>query len=92
MRAFQARRWVGFTQGCGRATASLGLHPGLKSFRPFGTSECGFWLLHAESYLDRAPYSEAAAQLVFMAWLRRVINGGGIIERGTTFASAARAA
>jgi hypothetical protein len=26
-------------------------------------------------------YSEAAAQLVFMAWLQRVVNGGGIIDR-----------
>ena len=40
-----------------------------------------FWLQHAESYLDRAPYAEAAAQLVFMAWLQKVVNGGGIIER-----------
>jgi hypothetical protein len=26
-------------------------------------------------------YNEAAAQLVFMAWLQRVVNGGGIIDR-----------
>jgi len=35
-----------------------------------------FWRLHAEHFLVRQPYSEAAAQLVFMAWLQRVINGG----------------
>lgn len=40
-----------------------------------------FWLQNAESYLGRAPYSEAAAQLVFMAWLQKVVNGGGTIER-----------
>lgn len=42
---------------------------------------CSFWLQHAESYLERAPYAEAAAQLVFMAFLQKVINGGGAIER-----------
>ena len=35
-----------------------------------------FWRLHAEHFLVRQPYSEAAAQLIFMAWLQRVINGG----------------
>lgn len=40
-----------------------------------------FWLEHAEWFLDQAPYSEAAAQLIFMAYLQRVVNGGGTIER-----------
>lgn len=40
-----------------------------------------FWCRHAEFYLTRQPYSEAAAQLVFMAWLQRIVNGGGFIER-----------
>ncbi|NJL27603.1 MAG: AAA family ATPase [Thermoanaerobaculia bacterium] len=40
-----------------------------------------FWCEHAEHYLERQPYSEAAAQLVFMAYLQRVVNGGGQIER-----------
>jgi AAA ATPase-like protein len=40
-----------------------------------------FWCQHAEFYLSRQPYSEAAAQLIFMAYLQRVINGGGSIER-----------
>ncbi|HBL26754.1 MAG TPA: polyketide biosynthesis operon protein CyrO [Acidobacteria bacterium] len=40
-----------------------------------------FWRQHAESFLDRQPYSEAAAQLVFMAFLQRVVNGGGFIDR-----------
>lgn len=35
-----------------------------------------FWRLHAESFLHKQPYSEAAAQLIFMAWLQRVVNGG----------------
>ncbi|HKH44639.1 MAG TPA: ATP-binding protein [Thermoanaerobaculia bacterium] len=40
-----------------------------------------FWCQHAESFLDRQPYSEAAAQLIFMAFLQRVVNGGGYIDR-----------
>jgi hypothetical protein len=40
-----------------------------------------FWCENAEPYLARAPYSEAAAQLVFMAFLQKVVNGGGTIDR-----------
>ena len=40
-----------------------------------------FWCENAEQYLAQAPYSEAAAQLVFMAFLQRVVNGGGFIDR-----------
>ncbi len=36
-----------------------------------------FWRLNAESYLGAAPYSEAAAQLVFMAYLHKITNGAG---------------
>jgi len=35
-----------------------------------------FWRRHAEHFLNRQPYSEAAAQLIFMAYLQRVVNGG----------------
>jgi type II secretory pathway predicted ATPase ExeA len=41
----------------------------------------GFWCRHAEFFLSRQPYSEAAAQLIFMAYLQRVVNGGGFIDR-----------
>lgn len=40
-----------------------------------------FWRRHAESFLERQPYSEAAAQLVTMAYLQRIVNGGGYIDR-----------
>ncbi len=41
-----------------------------------------FWIANAESYLERAPYSEAAALLVFMAFLHKITNGkGGFIDR-----------
>ena len=39
-----------------------------------------FWKSNAEWMLKRQPYSEAAAQLVFMAWLHRMVNGGAEIE------------
>ncbi len=39
-----------------------------------------FWKGNAEWMLERQPYSEAAAQLVFMSWLHRVVNGGAEIE------------
>jgi hypothetical protein len=45
------------------------------------TDFVAFWREHAESFLARQPYSEAAAQLIFMAYLQRVVNGGGIIDR-----------
>ncbi len=40
-----------------------------------------FWCEHAEFFLSRQPYSEAAAQLIFMAFLQRIVNGGGFIDR-----------
>lgn len=40
-----------------------------------------FWCQNAEFFLSRQPYSEAAAQLIFMAYLQRVVNGGGLIDR-----------
>jgi hypothetical protein len=35
-----------------------------------------FWKENADWMLSRQPYSEAAAQLVFMSWLHRIVNGG----------------
>ena len=41
-----------------------------------------FWVENAETYLQTAPYSEAAAQLVFMAFLHKITNGkGGFVDR-----------
>jgi hypothetical protein len=39
-----------------------------------------FWKSNAEWMLHRQPYSEAASQLVFSAWLHRVVNGGAEVE------------
>ncbi len=40
-----------------------------------------FWQQHAEALFGSAPYHEIAPHLVLMAFLHRVVNGGGRIER-----------
>ena len=40
-----------------------------------------FWREHGEHMARHQPYAEAAPQLVLMAFLQRVVNGGGQIER-----------
>ncbi len=40
-----------------------------------------FWRRHGEPLLKSAPYHEVAPHLVLMAFLHRVINGGGTLER-----------
>jgi type II secretory pathway predicted ATPase ExeA len=40
-----------------------------------------FWCQHGEPMLGSAPYHEIAPHLVLMAFLHRVVNGGGTLER-----------
>jgi hypothetical protein len=40
-----------------------------------------FYRRNAESWIDRYQYKEAGHQLMLMAFLQRIINGGGRIER-----------
>jgi hypothetical protein len=40
-----------------------------------------FWRQHAEPLLGSAPYHEIAPHLVLMAFLHRVVNAGGTIDR-----------
>jgi len=40
-----------------------------------------FWRQHGDALQRSAPYHEVAAQLVLMAFLDRVVNGGGTIAR-----------
>ncbi len=40
-----------------------------------------FWREHGEALLGAAPYPEVAAHLVMMAFLHRVANGGGTVDR-----------
>jgi hypothetical protein len=41
----------------------------------------GFWRQHGQPLLKSAPYHEIAPHLVLMAFLHRVVNGGGRLER-----------
>ncbi|MGF1513850.1 MAG: AAA family ATPase [Elainellaceae cyanobacterium] len=41
----------------------------------------GFWRQHGQPLLKSAPYPEIAPHLVLMAFLHRVVNGGGTLER-----------
>jgi len=45
------------------------------------TAFLAFWRQHSEPLLGTAPYAEIAPHLVLMAFLHRVANGGGTIER-----------
>ena len=40
-----------------------------------------FWRRHGEVLLKGMPYHEAAPHLVFMAYLQRIVNAGGRVER-----------
>jgi hypothetical protein len=40
-----------------------------------------FWKQHGQPLLCSAPYHEIAPHLVMMAFLHRVVNGGGTLER-----------
>ncbi|MFM7192725.1 MAG: hypothetical protein ACKOX2_18225, partial [Microcystaceae cyanobacterium] len=40
-----------------------------------------FWRQHGDPLLKSAPYPEIAPHLVLMAFLHRVVNGGGSLER-----------
>lgn len=40
-----------------------------------------FWRQHGQPLLKTAPYHEIAPHIVLMAFLQRVVNGGGTIER-----------
>jgi hypothetical protein len=40
-----------------------------------------FYRRHSESWLERFEYKEAGHQLLIMAFLQRIVNGGGRIER-----------
>ncbi|MEM7657355.1 MAG: ATP-binding protein, partial [Bacteroidota bacterium] len=40
-----------------------------------------FYRWHAESWLERFSFKEAGHQLLLMAFLQRIVNGGGRIER-----------
>lgn len=49
--------------------------------RQFLLNFLDFWRQHGESMMRSVPYHEAAPHLVLMAYLQRVVNGEGRIER-----------
>ena len=57
-----------------REDGSLDLHRLLREF-------ADFWRQHAEALAAGMAYHEVAPQLVLMAFLQRVVNGGGFVER-----------
>ena len=40
-----------------------------------------FWVEQGDTLAERATYAESGAQLVMMAFLQRVVNGGGVVTR-----------
>jgi hypothetical protein len=54
---------------------------GRLAFRRILREFAAFWHEHGEVLAAGVPYHEAAPQLVLMAYLQRVVNGGGQIDR-----------
>lgn len=54
---------------------------GRLDFEKLRDSFLAFWRQHGEPLLSSAPYHEIAPHLVLMAFLHRVVNGVGTIER-----------
>ncbi len=52
-----------------------------ESRRACSTAFLAFWRQHGQPLLGSAPYHEIAPHLVLMAFLHRVVNGGGTLER-----------
>jgi hypothetical protein len=54
---------------------------GRLSIRRFLDEFSAFWREHGEVLENAGAYHEVAPQLVLMAYLQRVVNGGGFVER-----------
>lgn len=57
------------------------LPDGRLAFRKLLRAFAAFWREHGAALLGATPYHEVAAQLVFMAFLQRIVNGGGHVDR-----------
>jgi len=57
------------------------LPDGRLAFRKLLRAFTAFWREHGAALLGATPYHEVAAQLVFMAFLQRLVNGGGHVDR-----------
>lgn len=61
--------------------SSFRLPDGRLDFPRLLTEFATFWKLNGEVLVAQQGYHEAAAQLVLMAFLHRIVNGGGYIDR-----------
>ena len=57
------------------------LRDGRLAFKKLLRAFAAFWQEHGAALLGATPYHEVAAQLVFMAFLQRIVNGGGYVDR-----------
>ncbi|MBK8257546.1 MAG: AAA family ATPase [Polyangiaceae bacterium] len=57
------------------------LPDGRLAFRRLLRAFTRFWREHGDALLGATPYHEVAPQLVFMAFLQRIVNGGGYVDR-----------
>jgi hypothetical protein len=57
------------------------LPDGRLAFRRLLRAFAAFWREHGEVLAAGMPYAEAAPPLIFMAFLQRLVNGGGFIDR-----------
>jgi hypothetical protein len=57
------------------------LPDGQLDFRRLIDGFAAFWRESGHMLAESMPYPEAARQLVFMAYLQRVVNGGGFVDR-----------
>ena len=57
------------------------LPDGRLAFRRLLRAFGAFWREHGAALLGATPYHEVAPQLVFMAFLQRIVNGGGYVDR-----------
>ncbi|MFT3775670.1 MAG: AAA family ATPase [Minicystis sp.] len=60
---------------------SFVLPDGRLAFRRLLREFAAFWREHGDVLATGMPYHEVAPQLVLMAYLQRVVNGGGVIDR-----------
>jgi hypothetical protein len=63
------------------APSAFVLPDGRLAFRKLLRRFAAFFREHGEALVGSMPYAEVAPQLVLMAYLQRIVNGGGFIDR-----------
>jgi hypothetical protein len=57
------------------------LPDGRLAFKRMLRSFCRFWRANGEVLVHAVPYAEVAPQIVLMAYMQAIVNGGGFIDR-----------